>query len=171
MKHNLNNEQALELFNTLNALAMKSGSHIEYAATKTLRKMKEWQKKLMERLKDIDDDNCATAPDDKGNKLLIKTTLKNTRDGDIQEYQVNTYTAEGEKKRTEVRRKALAEKASDFEIHRTNDTADLTTYQKLQLTDLGFIDESKKGKWVFQPDTENETEEKESKNTDTEQLN
>jgi hypothetical protein len=141
----MTNEQALELFNLLNSLELKPGTNLEYAATKTLRKMKAWAQAYHEKLKDIDDDNCATEKTDKGTEIRLMKTLKRTlKEGGAEEYQVPVYTADGEKKRTEAKRKFLADKVSDaykFDIHKTSDTATLTSYQKIALADLGFCDE------------------------------
>lgn len=139
------NEQALELFNILNSLELKPSTHLEYAATKTLRKMKAWAQNYHEKLKDIDDDHCATEKTDKGTEIRLMKTLKRTlKEGGAEEYQVPVYTVEGEKKRTEAKRKYLAEKVADlykFEVHKTTDVSSLTSYQKIALAELGFCDE------------------------------
>ena len=141
----LTNGQAAELFNTLNAIKFPKDSHIEYAGTKTLRKMKAWQQAYAEKIKDIDDDNAATYKNDDGVEVLLKQTLnrtvkdKKTGEDVSEEHQVSVYTKEGEKKRTEAKRK-LGEQPSleDFEIHTTADGVVLTAYQKQVLEELGF---------------------------------
>lgn len=142
---NYTNEQALELFNTLNNLDLKAGTHLEYAATKTLRKMKAWAQAYHEKLKDIDDDHCATEKTDKGTEIRLMKTLKRTlKEGGAEEYQVPVYTTDGEKKRTEAKRKFMAEKVAhqyEFEVHKTSDVSSLSSYQKIALADLGFCDE------------------------------
>lgn len=145
---NHTHEQALELFNTLNGLELKEGTHLEYAATKTLRKMKDWLRVYSEKLKDIDDDHCATEKTDKGTEIRLMKTLKRTlKEGGAEEYQVPVYTAEGEKKRTEAKRKFMSSPAEPkFEIHKTKDGASLTAYQKITLEELGFYEPGEEDK-------------------------
>jgi hypothetical protein len=136
----MTNENALELFQTLNSIPFNKGSHQEFAGTKTLRKMKAWSTSYNEKIRDLEDEFCATHKSDKGVELLLKKALKRTnKDGSTEEYQVNEYTADGNKKKVEAIRKYLAEEVKvPFEIHATSDAEGLTAYQLEILTDHGF---------------------------------
>ena len=154
--NNLTNAQSAELFNTLNSIEFLKNSHAELASAHTLRNMKEWQVKYNEKLNFIDSDNCATYKNDRDVEILLKKTLKKTfknKAGEdvSEEFQVNEYTKEGEKKRVEDRIKFNNAKACvDFDIYSTADDGVLSAYQKIVLKELGFLKTPEEQKTVVE---------------------
>lgn len=140
------NEHALELWNILNSIDPKKGSHQSEAKVKTIRNMKPWMEKHMEILQDIDAMHVATTDVD-GVKIILKKVLKRTNknakgEETTEEYTEPEYTIDGQKKRTSERRDHLKKDIDNkltFEVRKTYDDHELNDYQKAALTDLGFL--------------------------------
>jgi len=140
----MTNEKALELFSILNSISISEGTHRGEMQARTLRSMKPWFEDYNEKVQVIDLDNCATYENDKGQQVLLKETMQRTKTvkgvDTKEEYQVNVYTKDSEKKRQADLRELLKKPVSvKFKIFTTSDGADLTIYNKITLEELGFL--------------------------------
>lgn len=158
-----NNEQAVEFHNTINGIVPVKGSQFAQAQAKTIRNMKGWSTDHNDRLQEIRDTNCAVKDVD-GVKILLKKTLKRTtktKDGHetSEEFQVNEYTAEGEKKMREQIKTLLRLKPEpSFEIRSTYDIAgagEITEYQKIIMEEAGFLLTEEEYNKKYNPPKEN----------------
>lgn len=139
------NGKAAELFNILNHLVLVPNSKREYAVARTLRNMKAWQTAYADAIKDIDEEEMLYEKNDAGNLIAVKTTLtrtikdKKTGEDVTEQYQIPTYSKEGEKKRLKRKRDLNdAPLLVSFDIHSTDDGVGLSTYEQITLEELGF---------------------------------
>lgn len=159
------NDQALELFNALNAINADNikGTHLDIARARTLRNMKNWAEAHNEKMSDIRDSNCATKDVD-GKKILMKSTVKVSSKNDkgderTEEQQVNDYTPEGAAKmKKDIKDYNKSKISVPFTIFRTFDDGGsaLSEYQKQVLREHRFLISEAEWKSMTEKKTENQ---------------